>query len=289
MLVNIVFSVRFRQPLRDPWVFFRLRQGFQDSLHTICCGAHAGIPGPDASCACRRGLGQELSHDPEVVRRHQKPSHPFILRLPVPAIGQECADIGLVLVGDAIGDFEFYAKAMQEFLTGPINAEISTIYSVDLLGNRSEILLNEREGESSLTLIAVDDVLQDRPAVESLDIVLESPLRLFHGGKLVSSFDFSLFSRSLLRRISSLAAYYCGSSLELDYRSISKSAGGISCFPAAIDEFEIPRTRMNGLIGSLTVTGVLDDLYPILRLGELVHVGKGAPFGFGAFRITSTG
>jgi CRISPR/Cas system endoribonuclease Cas6 (RAMP superfamily) len=43
--------------------------------------------------------------------------------------------------------------------------------------------------------------------------------------------------------------------------------------------------KLGGVVGRMEIVGVPDLLWPWLRLGELVHVGKGTSFGLGRYRV----
>ncbi|OPX88851.1 MAG: hypothetical protein A4E52_01161 [Pelotomaculum sp. PtaB.Bin013] len=45
--------------------------------------------------------------------------------------------------------------------------------------------------------------------------------------------------------------------------------------------------NLGGVVGRVEYEGDLGEFMPLLRLGELVHVGKGAVFGMGKFIIFS--
>ncbi len=45
------------------------------------------------------------------------------------------------------------------------------------------------------------------------------------------------------------------------------------------------RLKMGGFVGRATFEGELGEFLPYLRLGELIHVGKGTSFGLGQYRI----
>jgi CRISPR/Cas system endoribonuclease Cas6 (RAMP superfamily) len=46
------------------------------------------------------------------------------------------------------------------------------------------------------------------------------------------------------------------------------------------------RMTLGGFMGTATFAGELDVFMPLLRLGEVVHVGKGTAFGLGKYRLT---
>jgi hypothetical protein len=45
------------------------------------------------------------------------------------------------------------------------------------------------------------------------------------------------------------------------------------------------RMKLGGFVGTATFEGELDVFMPLLRLGEVVHVGKGTAFGLGKYRL----
>ena len=45
------------------------------------------------------------------------------------------------------------------------------------------------------------------------------------------------------------------------------------------------RMALGGFVGRVTFTGLLAPWLPVLRLGEILHVGKGTAFGLGRYRI----
>jgi CRISPR/Cas system endoribonuclease Cas6 (RAMP superfamily) len=49
------------------------------------------------------------------------------------------------------------------------------------------------------------------------------------------------------------------------------------------------RMKLGGVVGRMEVEGVPETLWPWLRLGETIHVGKGTSFGLGKIRVTAQG
>src|SRR3990170_7419579 len=54
-----------------------------------------------------------------------------------------------------------------------------------------------------------------------------SPMRILQDGRPLHDFSFSAFVRSLLRRISSLAYYYYGNGLEVDFKWLSTASASV--------------------------------------------------------------
>jgi hypothetical protein len=120
-------------------------------------------------------------------------------------------------------------------------------------------------------------------------MTITTPMRLLKDGKPVREFSFSCFVRPLLRRISSLAFYYYGNGLEVDYKWLSAASDSIVLVENNFlwTEWGEDRhgDRLGGIIGSGVWEGALTDYHPFLLLGEYFHVGKGSPFGLGRYRM----
>ena len=100
--------------------------------------------------------------------------------------------------------------------------------------------------------------------------------------------------RSLLRRLSSLAYFHHGWDLDLDFTGLIDRAEEVRIIEDNTRWVDWERyssrqdSRMNlgGLVGRVTYQGPLSAFMPLLKFGELIHVGKGAVFGMGKYKIT---
>jgi len=45
------------------------------------------------------------------------------------------------------------------------------------------------------------------------------------------------------------------------------------------------RIKMGGFVGDITFEGFIEPFMPLIKTGELLHVGKGTAFGLGKYRI----
>jgi hypothetical protein len=117
--------------------------------------------------------------------------------------------------------------------------------------------------------------------------------RLKHDSGFVRRPEFQVLFRRLLGRLSSLARFHCGVALEVDFRELIERAGAIRLvrdetrwtawtrYSARQDR----RMEWTGLVGCAAYEGDLVPFWPYLVFGQWVHVGKGATFGLGAYRI----
>lgn len=133
------------------------------------------------------------------------------------------------------------------------------------------------------------------PAVgHSLTLHFITPTQLKHQDQAIRTApEFHVVVRTLLRRLSSLCAFHAGQRWEIDYAGWIERAAQIEIAEAAVTWQEKTRysTRqqqvigLHGLVGEVRYTGEVAPFLPLLRLGALIHVGKGIVFGNGRYTL----
>jgi hypothetical protein len=114
---------------------------------------------------------------------------------------------------------------------------------------------------------------------------LKSSLRLVRNGRELNRLEPVFFIRSVLRRISALAAYYGGGADPEFFRYLSKLAEEVRLARSFAEQDVFPET-LREINGSFEMSGPFDELGPMLVVGGMLHVGKGAAYGKGAFEVT---
>ena len=128
-----------------------------------------------------------------------------------------------------------------------------------------------------------------------LRIRYDIPASLLAGGRLLDKeqLDFAVLTRRLLKRLYLLATEHCGSaSPYLDVTELLEAARAIRLIESELhwrDDIRNSRRMgmkqlFGGYIGWQVYEGDFTPFVPLLLLGEQLHVGKRATFGFG--RIT---
>ena len=133
-------------------------------------------------------------------------------------------------------------------------------------------------------------------AAESATLELVTPLRLKHEGKLASAVTPAVFAAALARRANSLNVLFGSGTPVVGEAECARLASTLTVAAAELRRVHVTRysarqgQRMSwpGLMGSLGWHGpALRTLWPLLRFGELVQVGKGTALGFGRFRLAA--
>ncbi|MEZ4661470.1 MAG: CRISPR system precrRNA processing endoribonuclease RAMP protein Cas6 [Caldilineaceae bacterium] len=127
-----------------------------------------------------------------------------------------------------------------------------------------------------------------------LSLHFQTPTKLKHQGRFLEGAPpFHVVVRSLMRRVSSLSYFHCGERWETDFKGWIEQAERVAIVEAASHWVEHTRfstrqqrhMKLSGVTGAVTYKGDVAPFIPLLRLGELIHVGKGAVFGNGKYQI----
>ncbi len=296
-LVHLCFSLTIDGFARDRFALFALRRSFPSALKRATCGRLllCGECRDSLACPWFPLFGQPLSSDPEAVRRHQKPPLPFIFDLPLlPEGAHHCRDleVGLTLVGSATASAGAFVAAMRELSAadlgdGSFTLSLDGVVSRGLFGERLPLEFARQSGApKNLQLLPLSDVASGGGGGgERLTLSLVTPLRLFHEGKGLRSFDCSLFLRGVVRRVSSLVAAYGDGEMADDFRWLAHQSREVRVTESRI-RFDLSGgMTAAGMMGEALLEGELEPFLPYLRLGEYLHAGKGGSWGFGRFQL----
>jgi hypothetical protein len=248
-----------------------------------------------AACPWFPLFGQPLSSDPATVKRHQKPPLPFVFDIPLLAPGRadaSDAEIGLTLVGNAVPCADRFIVAVTRMLEGVSGGSgpavsLDCVASGTLSGDRAPVKPS-KGGDvlGNLRVLSAQDVGGGTTGSGgSVNLQLLTPLRLFHEGKLQRRLDGSVFLRGLIRRVSSLAAMYGETEMEDDFRWLAEQSRAVRLRDTGFQYDDGGAQSFAGVMGKGSFEGDLDPFLPYLYIGEYLHAGKGASWGFGRYRL----
>lgn len=282
---RLLFTFTLASDLPDPHAFFVTRAEFESAFRNSlgcrrsdCAGCLQAAP-----CPFSATFGQQIAKDPEAVRRHQKPPLPFIFQFPVlppPPNRGTHHQLALHLVGSAVQHVPSYLCAVR-VLVESRRGRVVRVEAEAPGGGRTPI---DAAGVPLLT--SLDPVLAVPLSTETVTLRLLTPLKLVHEGRLLKTFTFAQFARSLMRRISSLAYHYEGAEPSLDYRWLSQSSEAVETLEYGC-QLVSWNGRPAGIAGIAVFGGDLEPFHLLLQLGMATHVGKGASFGLGSYRVES--
>lgn len=141
--------------------------------------------------------------------------------------------------------------------------------------------------------IKTQDLLVDEFSPSQLELQFITPVRLTQGGRLQDEISCELLVRAILRRLHDLVPE---ASSEQDHTDLLAAAQEIEVTKQELQWYDWERyssrqksrMKLGGLLGTATLAGNLTPFMPLLRWGELLHVGKNTVFGLGQYRILTT-
>ena len=112
-------------------------------------------------------------------------------------------------------------------------------------------------------------------------------------GEIVRRPAFHHILKRLRDRVNALATFYGTGPLSIDFKGLGEAAERVATaedLTCWVERSRFSRRRevahdLSGFTGRVTFRGHLAPFWPLLRIGEYVHVGKNAVFGNGWFRI----
>lgn len=239
--------------------------------------------------------------DTKIMRKYTNAPHPFIIEPPPERKrgykpGDEMS-FSLVLIGRAIDYLPYFIYTFDElgkiglgkgkgsFELRGVSCKGKTIYdskSKTLKPFETSILTFE-SFNSNLTL-----------NTKLLTLNFLTPTRILYDGHLNLDLEFHILIRNLLRRLSLLYYFHCsGVPPEWEFKGIIEKAKEVRVKNKNLKWYDWERysarqdarLKMGGFIGEITFEGDIEPFMPLIRGGEVLHVGKGTGFGLGRYEI----
>lgn len=279
-----------------------LRGAFGQAFRRLACPARGEEPCPvPETCPYELIFNTRLPPDAPALRSYEEIPRPFVIAPPPAAarehpVGSEVA-FDLTLIGRARQFFPYFVVTLREVdglgrsrravrlrrieVVHPLSGESRSVYTAE------QNLVKSHDVSVALADCAA------APPPGPLRVRLLTPTRLKHEGAVARRPDFHVLVRALLRRLSSLALFHCGSRLEVDYRGLIDAAGAVRlvrdetrCVEwTRYSSRQGQRMTWDGLTGAAVYEGDPTPFWPYLVFGQWTHVGKGATFGLGQYRL----
>lgn len=214
------FTLRLEEPTSARFALFALKDIFPKVFRAVICTGQKNCSACTSHEMCPRCLAfsQRLANDPAAVKRHQKPSLPFVFHVPVlPEYCQvgDMVSCDLILIGRAVTHAAAYCKVLINLFADPCRPLGISLFlmRIDSVGCSQYLVPIYSEDvpvlKEQLAVGTLGDLLELHTfPPDEVEIQFLTPLRCLSAGRVLSSFSFSPFFRSLMRRVSSLAYYY---------------------------------------------------------------------------------
>ncbi len=236
------------------------------------------------------------------VRDKQAVARPYVIKPPLTQrtiyYPGEVMEFGLVLIGQALDYLPYLVIALQKMGHNGIGRGRGRMALQEVRAQhpyRQQGMTIYAAGQNIIEavddlIITTPDLVFDGPAT---NMVLEfiTPTRLKREGRLRDDFTFELLVRALLRRVYDLSSVQgspvgAHDELLLQAADIAISESSLEWFDwERYSRRQKSRMKLGGLVGRVVLQGDLAPFMPLVRWGEVVHVGKNTAFGLGQYRV----
>jgi len=260
-------------------------------------------------CAYFRTMEEPVNHEDPAYKRYQTPPKPFIFEPPLKRrtfySHNDELTFDLILFGNALEFFPFFAAAIRRLGELGIGRNqgkftLKRILAFDLLKNSvvGEYAFDSAEAsfdkDISVSLSQLlDKYEREYQEISQITVSIVTPLRMKRLGSENWHLYFRTLIRSVLVRLANLAYSYCGYDEFLEFPDIIYRAGRVRTVKENFiwEDWRPPNQRMNdnvrlgGFVGDIIYQGPITEFWPVLRLGEVLHVGKNTSFGLGRILV----
>ncbi len=285
-----------------------LRGVFGRGLREVAClaapPACSSCVHPD-SCLYQSIFESRTPPRAEVLSRNSHVSPPFAIRSPVGrrlAPGDDFA-FRLILVGRAASSAAHAIEAFRRMGKAGIGSGRGRFGLAEVRAQApdgsSRLLYDGSRGIGRASAHAAPAWLAAAGPLDgrAIEVEFETPTELRERGHALASPPFSSLVRAILRRLTTLSHFYCDGPARFDVHPWLDLAAGVEhqggdLRPTAWSRWSSRQGRwvpMHGIVGRARYSPAPAALLPLLRLGEWLHVGKGATGGLGAIRVRPVG
>jgi len=138
-----------------------------------------------------------------------------------------------------------------------------------------------------------NQLTSDLRPLTSVTLAFLTPTHLKSDGRVIREPEFHHIFKRLRDRLNALSTFFGDGPLEVDFRGLGERSEKIKRVAGHFEWLDRARTstktgqrhELSGFVGEATYEGELEEFLPWLIMGELVHVGKHAPWGNGRLEI----
>ncbi|WP_205126718.1 CRISPR system precrRNA processing endoribonuclease RAMP protein Cas6 [Nitrincola tibetensis] len=201
----------------------------------------------------------------------------------------------MVLIGDAVNQLPLIILAWEQAFTHGLGVERSQCQLMRVLSENDEIIYCSDNKIINYNQVSVlHDVSEhETGSITSLLLSFVTPLRMQMSGKRVGvkELDARLLLITLARRLQLLCDNH-QPEIQLDFQEIKEVANQLECQCdmkwhdwTRYSSRQNQKMTLGGLVGKIHLSGDLDKIYPLLHIGQWIHLGKNATFGLGCYKL----
>ncbi len=285
-----------------------LRGAFGSAFKKLCCHEFRANCN---NCRERERCPYSLIFDPIIpaeakrLRLNANIPRPFIIKPPLTdkhiySPGEEL-QFDLVIVGRMCAYLPYFIASFSALASHGMGAYRSafSLKSVTAVAGGHEKPVysgQDKVVHTQTPVLTFSHILGQAQSVnpDKITIRFHTPAILKSNGHIVRQPEFHHIIKRLRDRINSLAYFYCGETLAVNYKEFGEQAQSVRRIGGDFKWVEVSRYssrrrlwhELSGFTGYGVYEGGLRPYLPLLVLGQYLHVGKGTVFGNGWYEIT---
>ncbi len=302
-------TVRFvKHAVVPPYEGSMIRGAFGRAFKESCCPfPHENGSGCPLGQKCPYGYVFETSppegaHD---FAKNKEVPRPYIFEPPEETKMEyapgERMRFGFTVVGQAADYMPYFLYAFSKMGEEGVSRrraryELEKVVAKNpLTGEQEEIFDGEVVKNKRLPVRWEDaEAVADELDGERLRVEFLTPTMIkFKGEVSPKAPSFAALVQALLIRVPMLSAIHCGETWHEDFGEMVERAGAVKTVADETTWLSFRRYSsfkgrvgyLEGVAGRVEYAGPIGEFSPILCIGQLTHVGKGAVFGLGGYRI----
>lgn len=301
-LYRFVFSLRARDTISlSGFPGAAIRGGFGHALKNSVCLAdtRAVSCAPCAfapSCAYAAVFESPNVGPADIMKKVTHRPHPFAM---APLFGRssvfapgEVFEIEIALFGTGITYLPHFVHAFERLGRMGLGKGRGKyeLVSVRNAHNNAAVF----DGRSGLNCALASPVPLDREGqCDTIVVEFLTPCRIRRDGSDLRRVSLPAIVGNIVRRYEALCRLYGGSTFSFDRAALARAAGSARVECRSLEWESSTRyskrrdmkMTMGGFVGTVLCVGDTSALYPVLKIGEAVQVGKNTSFGYGAIRV----
>lgn len=244
--------------------------------------------------------------DTKIMRKYRAAPHPFVIEPPPEKRrgfkpGDEL-QFGLTLIGRAVDYLPYFIYTFDELGKSGIGKGKAKYELRDVSCNGKTIYDSGtktlKSFQTSSLDLNIENVITRSPDKNRDDVAISlsflTPTRILYNSHLTLDLEFHILIRNLLRRLSLLFYFHCnGDPSGWDFKGIIERAKDVKVKKRDLKWYEWQRysgrqeirLKMGGFVGDITFEGDIEPFIPLIKAGEVLHVGKGMGFGLGKYAV----
>lgn len=241
--------------------------------------------------------------DTLIMRKYKAAPHPFVIEPPLEkragyTPGHEI-NFNLVLIGKAIEYLPYFIYTFEEIGRSGIGKGRGkyNLMTVQPLIDNTQHPIIYNSNSKTIKLYDCPPIAISFPSVYverngSLSLSFLTPTRISYNNTLTIGLEFHILIRNLLRRLSLISYFHCDIDItHWDFKRIIDMAKEIKVRQSRLKWFDWERysarqdtkMKLGGFVGDIIFEGNIQPFMSLIRVGELLHVGKATTFGLGKY------